>query len=125
MLLIGKKFEIFPKNNKYGFISESSGLNWYIFVAFTNIKTQVSIIMKIQINDLNLKKLAEYLNSTVIVVSSNPVVGPSPQTNISFFKSSLCTDELLSTPKITTFLYQLKPRHKKSEQESNSISYPE
>ena len=42
--------------------------------------------MKIQINDLNLKKLAEYLNSTVIVVSSNPVVGPSPQTNISFFQ---------------------------------------
>ena len=119
MLLTGKKFEIFPKNNKYGFISESSGLNWYIFVAFTNIKTQVSIIMKIQINDLNLK------NFTVIVVSSNPVVGPSPQTNISFFKSSLCTDELLSTPKITTFLYQLKSRHKKSEQESNSISYPE
>ena len=36
--------------------------------------------MKIQINDLNLK------NFTVIVVSSNPVVGPSPQTNISFFQ---------------------------------------
>ena len=72
-------------HHEYGFISESFGLNWYIFVAFTNIKTQVSIIMKIQINDLNLKKLAEYLNSTVIVVSSNPVVGPSPQTNISFF----------------------------------------
>ena len=46
----------------------------------------------------------EYLASAVIVVSSNPHVGPSPRTEIIFPLLSICTDELLSTPKIVVFL---------------------
>ena len=46
-------------------------------------------------------------------------------TNISFFLSSVYTDELLSTPKIITFLPQSKPEYEKCEQESNPIPYPE
>ena len=36
MLLDVKSFEILPKHNEYGFISESFTLNWYISVAVTN-----------------------------------------------------------------------------------------
>ena len=39
MLLNEKPFEIFPKHNVYGFISESFVLNWwYIFPALINKK---------------------------------------------------------------------------------------
>ena len=48
----------------------------------------------------------EYLSSAVMVVSSNPCVGPSPRAQISFFLLSIRTDELLPTPKIITFLPQ-------------------
>ena len=48
-------------------------------------------------------KSIEYLASAVIVVSSNPCVRPSPRTKICFLLSSICTEELLSTPQITTF----------------------
>ena len=37
------------------------------------------------------------------VVSCNPYVGPIPRTEISFFLLSICTDELILTPKIITF----------------------
>ena len=63
--------------------------------------------------------------SAVVVVLSNPCVGPSPRTNIYFFLLSECTDELLSIPEIKTFLPQSKPGYEKSEQESNSLPYPE
>ena len=33
-----KSFEILPKHNRYGFISESFALNWYIFIALANKK---------------------------------------------------------------------------------------
>ena len=46
----------------------------------------------------NLEKLIEYSASAVIFV------GPLPRTEISFLLLSIWTDELLSTPKITTLL---------------------
>ena len=67
----------------------------------------------------HLEKLIEYLDSAVILVSSNPCVGPSTRTKIYFFLLSICTEKLLLTPK--TFLSQSKPRNKKGEQESNPI----
>ena len=67
----------------------------------------------------HLEKLIEYLASAVILVSSNPCVGPSTRTKIYFFLLSICTEKLLLTPK--TFLSQSKPRNKKGEQESNPI----
>ena len=72
-----------------------------------------------------LKKSIEYLTSAVIVVSSNACVGPLSRTKISsFFLLSIWTDELSSTPKITTFLHQSKPGNKKSERDSDPIPYP-
>ena len=38
------------------------------------------------------------------VVSSNICIGPLPRIRISFFLLSACADELISTPKIMTFL---------------------
>ena len=48
MLLAEKSPIIFHKHNGYTFISGFFALEWYIFVALTNKKTIVSIIMKIQ-----------------------------------------------------------------------------
>ena len=82
MLLTTKSFKIFPKPN--GYISESFGLNWYFFVALTNKK--LLLPLNYRRNFLhNLKKLIEYSISAVMVVSSNPCVGPLPKTQISFF----------------------------------------
>ena len=44
---------------------------------------------------------------------------------MSFFLLSVCVDELFSTPKIETFLPQLKFGIKKHERKSNPIPYPE
>ena len=52
----------------------------------------------------DLRKLIEYCADAVIVVTSNPCVAPLPRTKISFFLLSICTVQLLSTPKIT-FLF--------------------
>ena len=43
----------------------------------------------------------------------------------SLFLLSVCTDELISTPEITTFLLQSKFGIEKSERESNPIQYSE
>ena len=48
---------------------------------------------------LNLVKLTEYLDFAVNVALSNHCIGLSPSTKISFFLTSICTDELFSTPK--------------------------
>ena len=72
-----------------------------------------------------LEKVIEYLAATAIVVLSNLYVGPSPRTKIPFFSLSICTDELLCSPKITTFLLQSKFGSEKSERESNPILHPE
>ena len=55
------------------------------------------------------------------MVSSNSCVGPLPRTKIAFLLLSICTDELLSTPKIIVFLPQSKLACEKSERESNPI----
>ena len=52
-------------------------------------------------------KLIGYLTSAANVVLSNPCVGASPRTKISLFLLSICTDELISTPKIMTFFPML------------------
>ena len=64
----------------------------------------------------DLEKLIENLASAIFEASSNPCVGSSPRTNIFFLLLSTCTDKLLSTPKITTFLPQSKLGYEKSEQ---------
>ena len=56
----------------------------------------------------DLEKLIGYSGSAVITVSCNPCVGSLASTKISFFLLSICTDELLSTSKITRFLPQSK-----------------
>ena len=71
------------------------------------------------------KKLIEYSASSVTVVSSNLCVEPLPRTKIYTFLLSIWTNELLSTPKITTFLPQSKFGTAKSERESNPIPYLE
>ena len=79
MLLAVKSFEIFPKHNGYGFVSEPYALNWYISVALTNKKL-------LQKDRCYLEKLVEYFGSLVIVVSFiNLCVGPFPRTKIPFF----------------------------------------
>ena len=50
----------------------------------------------------------EYLASAVIVITFNPCIVPSPTTNTSFFLLSICSDEISSTPKTTTFFPQSK-----------------
>ena len=45
-------------------------------------------------------KLIGYLTSTVNVVSSNYCIGTSPRIKITLFLLSICTNELISAPKI-------------------------
>ena len=58
------------------------------------------------------------------MIASNLCVRPSPIIKI-FFLIIISSDELLSTLKTTTVLPQSKFISKKSEQESNPISYQE
>ena len=62
-----------------------------------------------------------YLASAFNVVSFNPCVGYSPRIEISLFSLSICTDELMSAPKIVTFLPTLPSVNENSEQESNPM----
>ena len=55
------------------------------------------------------------------MVSTNPCVGPFPRIKIYFSLLSICTDELISTPKIRTFLPTLLSGNENSEWESNPI----
>ena len=79
-------------------------LNRYIFLALTNNE-----------------KLIEYWASVDNVESSNPCVGPISRIEVSFFLLSKCTDVLISTPKIMTFLPTLLSGNENSERKSNSI----
>ena len=73
-----KIFEILPEHNKYGFISESFALNWYIFTALTNKKLLLQLSCRLNTNlFLDSVKLVEYLALAVIVVLSKFCVGPS------------------------------------------------
>ena len=70
--------------------------------------------------------LIEYWASVVNAVSYNPSVGSIPRIkifscNYSFFLSLLCTDQLISTPKMMTFLPTLPSGNENSERESNPI----
>ena len=69
----------------------------------------------------DLEKLIKYSASSANVVLSNPCVGPLPKIKIFFFLLSTCTDELISTPKIMTFLCESKSGSIKSERELNPI----
>ena len=69
---------------------------------------------------LELVILTEYLASNIFLVSSNSSSGPSPRFRISIFLL-LSVDELLSTPKISTFLHHLLFGNKNCECASNPI----
>ena len=62
-----------------------------------------------------------YLAFAFNVVSFNPCVGYSLRIEISLFSLSICTDELMSAPKIVTFLPTLPSVNENSEQESNPM----
>ena len=68
-------------------------------------------------------KLIKYFASAAIEVSSFPCAWPSPKIKI-FFLLSAWFDELLSAPKITTFLLQ-EFKIGKTQWESNLIPYME
>ena len=55
------------------------------------------------------------------MVSYNPCVGSSPRIKISFPYLSICTDELISVPKMMTFFPKLPSVNEKFERESNPM----
>ena len=86
MLSTVKSLEILPKHNRYAFISECFGLYWYIFtpLSYKNCYFYCNADLN-KIFFLVPAKLLEYLASAAIVILSNPCVGPSPRTKVSFF----------------------------------------
>ena len=62
-----------------------------------------------------------YFASRVNVVSSNHCVGLSPRIKLSLFLLSICTDELIKTPKITTFFHTLPSVNENNEKESSRM----
>ena len=84
-------------------------------------------IIMVNVNNFfnDLEKLIECSVLSVNVVPFNPCAGPLTRIKISFPLLSTCQDELISTPKVTTFLPQSKFGIEKSERESNPIPYPE
>ena len=62
-----------------------------------------------------------YLASPVNALSFNPCVGPILSFKLSFPLLLICTDELMSTPKIMTFLPTLPSGNENSERESDPI----
>ena len=66
-------------------------------------------------------KLIGYFASAVYAVSSNPCVGSSSKIRISLFLLSAYTDELISAPKIMTFLPILPSGNENSERESSPM----
>ena len=70
-----------------------------------------------------LVKLIEYIFSALSVYS-NPCVGPLPRIKMSFFLLSIFADELISTPKVFTFLPTSLPNEKDISL-SNPMPYPE
>ena len=120
ILLIVKSFEILPKHSAYYFISGSFDLSWYIFVALTNKKLLIPLQCRLSANLLfGSVKLIRYIGSAFNVVSSNPCIGPSGRIKISFPLLSICTDGLISGPKIMTLFPIIPSLNKNSERESN------
>ena len=62
-----------------------------------------------------------YFASAVNVVSSNPCMGLSPRIKISFPVLSICTNELISAPKIIKLFSKLPSVNENSKQESKPI----
>ena len=54
-------------------------------------------------------KFIEYLFSAVNIVYFKPSVGSLPRIKMSLFLLSICTNKLLSTPNITTYLQNSFP----------------
>ena len=75
-----------------------------IFI-FQNRLLQIDILFVALIDKktVNLEKLIEYWVSAVDVRSPNPCLGPILRINLSFSLLSVCTDKLISTPKIVAF----------------------
>ena len=73
----------------------------------------------------NLNKILYFFSKvSALSVCSYPCVGPLPRIKMSFFLLSIFDDELMSTPKIITFLPVSLPNEKDISQ-SNPITYPE
>ena len=66
-------------------------------------------------------KVIVYLASAVNIVPSNTYVVPSPRIKTSSFSFSICTDDLMSAPKIMTFFPMLLFLNKNSERELNPL----
>ena len=125
MLLAVKSFEIFPKYKGYFFISESFVLNLHNFVTLENERLLLPWKWRFKQNFLyDLEKLIQYSATAVNVVSSKSRVGPLTRIKVSLFLLWTCTDELISTPKITIFLPPKKFGIGKRERESNRVPYP-
>ena len=67
-------------------------------------------------------KLMEYVFSA-LSVCSKPCVGPLPKIKMSFFLLSIFVDEVMSIPKIATFLPNPVPGNQKLPCLSNPIPY--
>ena len=97
----------------YNLLFQSVALNWYIFVVLTNKKLLLPLWCRRDTNLLfDCVKLIQGIFFLVNVASSNP---------LSLILLSTCTDELISTPKIMTFLPMLSSVNKHSEKESYPI----
>ena len=95
------------------------------FCALTNQKLLLLLQCRLNTNLLfGCVKLMGYLASAGNVVSSNPGLGPLPRIKISLFLLSICTDNLISAPKIMTFISMLPSVNKNLEQESNTMQQP-
>ena len=76
ILLIVKVFEMLPKHNGYGFISEFFALNIYISTALTNKKQLLLLYSRLNTIFLaDCVKSIGHLASAVIIVSSNLFFG--------------------------------------------------
>ena len=62
-----------------------------------------------------------YSYSAGIAALSEACIGPSPRTKIFLFLPSICTEEVLSTPKIITFFPSLPSVYEKCKSESNPM----
>ena len=92
------------------------------FCSINELKTVASIAMHLKQNFLfDFENWIKYWVSAVNIVLSDPCVGPKPKIKVSFFLLSICTDELISVPKIMTFLPVLPSGNEHSECESNQI----
>ena len=116
MLSTEKSFETFPKHKGYAEISESFALKLIITNYLLNYLLNPNLL-------LCLVRLIEYKFSAASL-RSNPCVRPLPRIKMPFFLLSICEDEIMSTPKIITFL-PTSSSIEKNPFLSNPIPYPE